>query len=380
VKARAVIPANIASPRHEASRGGIQGLKAWAPAFAGVTITLLAGVCFAGAGKDGFRFLMSAGGARAAGMGGTAAALGGDAEAAFSNPGSLPFLRVQEVSLSHASRPEGVTEQGLSYAHPLSAGAAAARVFTRSYGDIQGFDVSGGPAPSYAARDTAFSAGYGRLFRGWGGGLVLKQAQESIAGKSAGAFALDLGALAPWRGTPFTFSAGARNLGSKASFNGEKTSLPRLLDAGAGLKMFSGALAAAVELHKPSDGKMTWNAGAELWAYNVVAFRAGLDGSRDAGDGLSLGVGFRLDALRVDYAFVPMGEGLGVSHRMGISFRFGGAAERSYQEGLSLDQRGQHAEAVLKFKEALDADPGHREAARALREAIRELERERGQR
>jgi tetratricopeptide (TPR) repeat protein len=109
-----------------------------------------------------------------------------------------------------------------------------------------------------------------------------------------------------------------------------------------------------------------------------LALRVGLDGSRDAGNGVTFGLGIRLKSMRVDYAFAPMGPSLGAVHRMGISYRFGGAGEAAYQRGLVLSQRGDSAEAVLQFKEALDADPGHRDAARALREAIQNLKAEKG--
>ena len=206
--------------------------------------------------------------------------------------------------------------------------------------------------------------------------MALKRVQQSLAGRSAATSALDLGALAPCRGTPLAFSFGARNIGPKASFEREKTSLPRRLDAGVSARLFSGALLLALEGHDSSEGAL-WNAGMEAWAYNVLAFRAGMDGSREAGGGLSFGLGIRLKALQIDYAFVPMGDTLSAIHRMGLSFRFGGSGEAAYQRGLSLAQRGAHAEAILEFKEALDAEPGHRGAAHALREAIRNLETER---
>jgi hypothetical protein len=334
-------------------------------------------LCLAAAGKEGFQFLAEPGGVRSAAMGGAGSSLGGDPESVFLNPGLLSSVRAREAALSHAGRPEGVSDAGAAYVHPLEEGALAFRAWSRSYGDIPGYDGTGGTAAAYGARETLFSAGYGRSFRGWGMGAALKQAQQSIAGRSAGVLALDAGLLRPWSGTPLSFSLGVRNLGPKASPGEEKAPLPRSLEAGVGAKLFSGALLLALEGEGGSDAGTVWKAGVEAWAYNVVAVRAGFDGAREAGDGFSLGLGMKLKDLRVDYSFSPMGEALGAVQRVGISFRFGGAGERLYQRGLALSQKGDHAEAVLRFKEALDADPGHREAARALRESIRRLESER---
>jgi hypothetical protein len=208
-------------------------------------------------------------------------------------------------------------------------------------------------------------------------GVAVKQVQETLAGRSAAATALDAGLFVPWRGTPLAVSLDARNLGRGSSFDKEKTSLPRLVEGGLSGTFFSGALTTVVQGVR-SDAGMDWKAGAEAWAYNVLALRVGWDGTRDAGNGVTFGLGMRLKSLRVDYAFSPMGPDLGAMHRMGISYRFGGAGETAYQRGLVLAQRGEYAGAVLQFKDALDADPGNREAARALREAIQNLKAEKG--
>jgi hypothetical protein len=217
------------------------------------------------------------------------------------------------------------------------------------------------------------------LGRRWSGGAAIKQARESIAGFSGSATALDLGAQYAMASLPVTYGVGMRNAGSKAAFVREKTALPRLLDAGVSARLFSGALTAALEGHKSAEG-FSWNAGLEAWAYNLLAFRAGMDSRRDAGGGVSFGFGVRLKRVRLDYALIPQGSAFGASHRLSLAYRFGGGGDSAYQEGLSLSQQGDYAGAILKFKEALDADPEHPGAARGLKEAILLLEQERSRR
>jgi len=209
-------------------------------------------------------------------------------------------------------------------------------------------------------------------------GLSAKQVSESIAGRSASVAAADAGAL--WRPAPgrLSFSAGFRNAGGKARFVQGRTALPRTLYAGAAARLFADGWVLTVEARRPSDGGTSFHVGQEVWLYNTLALRAGWRSDRDLGNGLVFGFGFKLHAVRVDYALAPMGAAFGQAHRIGVSFRFGGAGDRAYQDGLRLAQKGQNAEAILKFKEALDADPDNRAAVRALKESVGALQRERG--
>jgi hypothetical protein len=344
-------------------------------------LLLTAGTASAGSGRDGFQFLSQDMSARAAGMGQAAVAVADDVNAAFWNPAGLGDLRRREISTGYA----GLLEEGslglLSYAHPLNAGSLGFSLRVLRSGDVAAYDAGDQRIGTYDAQDQAVSLSYGhRAGTSWRWGLTVKQVSESIADAEAKTFAGDAGLLFHpfWSGRllPFKLAVGIRNVGSDASFLREKTSLPRAMDAGASYTGFSEALTIALDAHKARSGETSFNGGAEVWLHNVLAFRAGIASGGDLGNGLSMGIGFKFKDVRVDYAFQGYGDGFGASHRMGLTFRFGGAGERAYQEGLRLSQQGQHAEAILKFEEALDADPRHAGAARALRESVRLLERE----
>ena len=89
-----------------------------------------------------------------------------------------------------------------------------------------------------------------------------------------------------------------------------------------------------------------------------------------------MGMGFKLGRFQVDYAFAAQDKGFDDVHKMGLRLFFGGPADKAYNEGLQLSRQGKSAEAILKLEEVLDADPRHPGAARALREAVKSLERE----
>ena len=120
-------------------------------------------------------------------------------------------------------------------------------------------------------------------------------------------------------------------------------------------------------------------AGAETWLYRSLALRAGYDSTKGMGRGFALGLGFRIGGLRLDYSFLPQGQGFEPVHRFGLSFRFSSPGDKAYQEGLALSHEGRHAEAIYKFKEALDDDPNLLGAVRALRESVDALQKQMGQ-
>jgi hypothetical protein len=331
---------------------------------------------YAAAGKDGFVLAGMTESPRSAAMAGSAAALADEAASSLENPAALGVLRAREAQAGYASLPESLSHASLSYLHPFAESALGLHAQVLDYGDIVRYDGFDERGASFGARETLLAAGWGRSFgRSWAAGLNVRQAALSIDGKSASALAADLGLLR--RQGRFTLSAGVRNAGGRATFVRDATALPRAMHAGAAARFFSEAWAVSGEWRRSSDGEASLHVGQEIWVHNALAIRAGWRSDRDLG-GTTFGFGIKLKAVRLDYAFSPLGEAFGQSHRAGLSFRFGGAGERAYEEGLQAAQRGHHAEAILKFKAALDADPAHKAAVRALRESVTALEKERG--
>ena len=62
--------------------------------------------------------------------------------------------------------------------------------------------------------------------------------------------------------------------------------------------------------------------GSEYWLQNLLALRAGYCSGRDLGNGLSLGCGFKIKDIQVDYAFVNY-DILNYTHRISVLVRFG---------------------------------------------------------
>lgn len=330
----------------------------------------------AGSAKDGFQFLNETLSARGAALGEAASAPGDEANGSLHNPAVAAEARRGELAFSYVSGLAEVKRAAAAYVHPAGSGTLLAGVRTLDSGGIPSYDASDGRIGETKATDMALTAGYGRL---WGArsswGLSLTQISESLAGRTARATAVDAGFLFRPGPAPVRLSAALRNMGGKASFGREETSLPRSLDLGASYQGFSDALMTTVEYHRPDSGSAVLRGGAELWVYKAMALRAGFTAGREAGTGLSFGAGFKFGMMQVDYAFAAQTKGFDAVHRMGVRLFFGGPADRAYQEGLALNRQGRPAEAILKLEKALDADPRHPGAARALREAVKSLER-----
>jgi hypothetical protein len=339
--------------------------------------------CLAAAGKDGFVFLKDGPGVRQSGMGDSAVSVADDVNGAFWNPAGFAEVRSDQASFAYSSEALSMTRQSLSFARPSDFGGWGVSLQRGDSGNIQGYDTGDAKTSNFNVGDESASFGLaGRRGLSTSYGATVKYVSQKISDVSASAYAADLGVLQrlTWNGRPLPFSAGlaVRNVGSKASFDGEKTSLPQSVDAGMDFHGFSEAVTVAAEVHKPQDGHSYFSAGGEMWLRGAMAIRAGYDGGTDLGNGFHVGVGFKLKGIQIDYAWTAMGNGFGNVHRFGLLFRFGRPGDQAYEEGCRLSQQGNYPEAILKFEKALDADPGHIRAIQGLRDAVKRLENETG--
>lgn len=150
----------------------------------------------------------------------------------------------------------------------------------------------------------------------------------------ATAFAADLGAL--WRPDflrGLSFSAAARNLGSKIKFTKEESHLPSELSLGVAYDARieeQHRLLPALEIHLPYYGRPSAGLGFEYSRHSRdsgtrVSWRAGYNTQATYDQtplsGLCAGLGFQLSALSADFAFQPY-DALGDVFRISLGYRF----------------------------------------------------------
>lgn len=77
------------------------------------------------------------------------------------------------------------------------------------------------------------------------------------------------------------------------------------------------------EISAPRHQEFDFKAGADFRVGGGVSLRAGYNSRNDLGNGLSLGAGFRISSLDIDYAYVGFRR-TGEAHRVGLTYRWGG--------------------------------------------------------
>ncbi|MBI4056031.1 MAG: PorV/PorQ family protein [Elusimicrobia bacterium] len=335
-----------------------------------------------GAGTSSADFLNIGLGARATAMGGSFVGLADDASAIYWNPAGLSQLLEQEVGFLHAQWLSGINYEYGFYAAPHPGwGTWAASVTLLHKNDIPGFDETGGSLGEVSVKNQVATLGWGSsLFvEGLSLGGSVKWIQENLAGYSANSYAADLGALYSLTENPFyKVQAGLslRHLGNHGNFVSGSESLPRTLAVGVGFKGWDQRLSVGLDGVFPKDaGLGFFTIGSEYWVHPVVAIRSGYRWNADIGTGFSAGAGFRVGAFQFDYTVSDFGA-LGLTHRGGISYRFGGAMGRYYREGLALMRQESYAEAFLKFNNILSLDPGNKRAILRMKECQTHIQKE----
>lgn len=293
-------------------------------------------------GAVGADYLKIGAGARPAALGEAYAGLADDVYAADYNPAGLAGLRRQEAAFDYDRLLPGVVEQELEYALPTADfGTFAAGARALQVDRFSGFDANDVPLGSVSSQDLAvgvdYAYGWGPLSLGAGG----KYLNSRLADARASGAAWDAGALYEL-GPAARLGVSVANLGGGLKFDSASAPLPRVVRAGASVRLYSSAdtwLLVAVQESLPNDRAPYPSAGAEYGLARIFAVRAGYTGRLDAAAGWSVGGSLKLihagyswysasqysssvPDVEFDYAFSPAGA-LGGEHRFGVVVRFG---------------------------------------------------------
>ncbi len=296
---------------------------------------ILSSVLFA---QSGSAFLSIGSGARAMAMGSAYSAVTNDVYSLHWNPAGLSFITKNEAAGTHAELPGEISQEYMAVAHPFGRGAFAVGASYFDYGSIEGRSDDRSPASNFAARDLVIQTGLGWAFSNKvRAGATVKFFQSRIADESSKGIALDAGVMKNIFRDSIRLGAGFRNLGPSTAFRSESRSLPFTLFGGAGYSW--GPILLSSELtQEMEDSRSRLSFGAEYQVLGPVAVRAGrflpVSGasSSPAGfgnasepvsmDGFCTGLGLKLGAAELDYAFNSSGI-LGSSHHLSLKVKFG---------------------------------------------------------
>ena len=273
-------------------------------------------------------------GGRPSGMGGAQVGSAAGIMAQYWNPAALASLEQQQVGAMHAAWLQDLKYEWLGYARPLSPklGVGSVSLAYFHLPSISGVDAFGNPTGDFKVYDMAFTVGLARnLARGISVGANLKAIRQNLATVSAMGPAVDLGAMATWRGT--SFGVVGQNIGPSLSFDGSASyPLPHQLRFGVSRAVADGRVLLATDYNMPSDYYDDVRVGAELRAHPNISLRLGyrreIGAGNDPGNGMSYGLGINFRQMNIDYAMTPDNDFADV-HRLSFGYSFGsGAAEK----------------------------------------------------
>jgi len=182
-------------------------------------------------------------------------------------------------------------------------------------------------------------------------GANVKIIRQSVEEFGATGFGGDLGLL--YDLTP-TIRLGATlvNLGGpNLTLRQESETYPAMLRWGAATRLFRGRALVSVELDHASGFGTTFHAGTEYWLFPSVGVRLGYNS-----DAAAAGMSYRLPSgLRLDYAVSD--QELGMTHRLGVSFRFGGFFASSEADPPVFSPIGQQSVTQFNLKAKTKAEP-----------------------
>lgn len=275
-------------------------------------------------------FLKLGAGAQAASMGDAYVSVADDASATYWNPAGLLGIRHNDLLAVHNAWIQDFRHEFASYGKHLGRHAVGVSFIGFYTADIEARDETGAYAGHFGYSDNAFGLSYAfQVTPTLGVGTTARYLRESLVGTTDGdlslnGWAFDFGAR--WQ-TPFTgVTAGAavRNLGSQLSYNfagAQSFDLPTALQAGVSYvrpDLGGGAIRVAADFLGARGDNGSVRFGAEYTYRGQFLLGAGYKTGMDSED-MSFGVGYE-NRIKVHYAFVPIQNNLGSSHRISLGY------------------------------------------------------------
>jgi hypothetical protein len=320
-----------------------------------VLVLGLSTTLFAGKSKTGttaYPFLKIGVGAKSSAMGGAFVGLADDESAVYYNPAGIIGFQQKAISASYMNyiadiqsgnlvmilpkyspvqeTPDDMGEE--SKIHDATSAFAFSVVYL-NYGKIDEANVSGDITGDFGGSDMAVAGTYAHKFTpqlACGG--TAKFIYQKIDQYSSTGLALDAGLLYRLKDGRTNFGFSASNLGVQlSSLSSEhKDPLPIIIRAGVSHNTRELPLTVALEAVYPTDNDLYGSIGLEIHPNIPISLRAGYSsfgqnyktgGSKDNTAGFSVGAGFKLAKVAVDYAFLPYAD-LGSLHRVGFAYRW----------------------------------------------------------
>jgi len=291
--------------------------------------------------------------ARTLGLGGAYVALADDPLGVLWNPAGLSSMNENELRFENAQMFEDTQLNAFGLAVPGSRLPSVGLSFVSlGSGDFQRTNDMNDPLGSFSESESAWMFIVSKAFSTrFATGVNLKLAQQTVESFHTGGFGMDVGAT-------FAATPDLRLGVSVASLGGPNLKLastdeawPTLVRGGAALTVFGGRGLITAEMDQSEGLGARFHGGTEYWIQPGIVLRVGYDDKSGAG-----GLGWRFSPdYQIDYAVAD--HGLGMTHRIGMSWRFGGYHVSSLAEPALFSPTGERAVTKISLYSHTKADP-----------------------
>ncbi len=319
--------------RRHAMRCGRLGFLAAALLLAAGTLPARAGET---AGQPG-EWLAQYTNARVLGLGGAYVATASDALGVLWNPAGMSLMDQDELRFENARLWEDTGVNSVSLCVPGSRlpSIGVGMVALRS-GEFQRTNEMNDALGTFQEGETAYLLSLSHnLSPRLALGATAKVVQQQVEDSRGSGFGLDLGAIATVTPALRVGLSVANLAGPTITLRDVDETYATVYRGGASLALFQGRGMVALELDRSEGLGTQWHAGTEYWILPGFGLRGGWSDEGGAG-----GMSYRFaPRYQIDYAAAD--RPLGVTHRLGLSVRFGGFVARSQADPEAFSPTGE---------------------------------------
>ena len=272
-------------------------------------------------------------GPRTVGLGGAFVAIADKPIGTLWNPAGLALISQNELQIETTRLYDDTSINTFGFVAPFRRFPSVGfTVLTLNSGEFERTNELNEPLGTFSQSDMAFLFTASKeLSPRIALGANFKMVRQNVEDFSDGGYGLDLGVMFGLTNT-IRLGASVLNIGGPSlSLREIDEKYPTELRSGVALNFFSGRGTVSGEVDYREGPGATLRAGTEFWVHETVALRVGYFDSNPAG-GFSLRVA---DVWSFDYGMSD--HELGVVHRFGLSYQFGGffASSQAYPSVFS---------------------------------------------
>jgi hypothetical protein len=265
-------------------------------------------------------WLNSYAGARTLGLGGAFVATADDAMGVLWNPAGLQWMDQNQAMFENVRLFEDTQINALSFAIPGSRlPSLGISMVALSSGNFQRTDDLNNPLGTFSEGETAYLFTLAKGFTSrLSIGTSFKLVHQTVEDFSGSGFGMDLGGI--FQITPtIKIGASVMNLGGPSiTLRTEPETYPTTIRGGAAVDLLNGRARVSAEVDQASGPGTSIHGGAEYWIQPGIGLRFGYSDQRATG-GFTYKFG---PQYQFDYGVAD--QALGLTHRIGFSYRFGG--------------------------------------------------------